>query len=128
MAISMCRLLEGNLRDLARVNALAGRRRCQLAGAEATHEATPNVCAFWMLGTGAADIPRALVNAARKTATDLDVVATDVRPEIVAFAWQTAAQEPAFEVRLASANRIDEPDGSFHVVHASTRPAPPRSS
>jgi ubiquinone/menaquinone biosynthesis C-methylase UbiE len=111
--------LEGNLRDLARVNRL-------LDGAGVSWRAIrPFVASSAQLrvldiGTGGADIPRALLGAARRANLDLEIVATDVRPEIVAFAWQTAAaHDPPFEVRLAAEDRIDEPDASFDVVHAS---------
>ena len=50
----------------------------------------------------------------------LEVVATDVRPEIVACASRTAAEEPLVRgQRLAACRRIDEPTKSFDVVHAS---------
>ncbi len=110
--------LEGNLRDLGRLNRL-------LDGAGLSWRALqPYVRAGATLrvldvGTGGADIPRALVDEAARSNTALEVVATDVRPEIVACAWQTAADEPSFEVRLAAADRIDEPAGAFDVVHAS---------
>jgi ubiquinone/menaquinone biosynthesis C-methylase UbiE len=110
--------LEGNLRDLARVNAL-------LDGAGLSwralrpHFTNGKPLRVLDVGTGGADIPRALVSAARRANANLEMVATDVRPEIVAFAWQTAAAEPSFEVLLAPADRIDEPDDSYDVVHAS---------
>ena len=110
--------LEGNLRDLARLNSL-------LDGAGVSYRALRpfldrgKPLRLLDIGTGMADIPRALMGAAARANRQLEVVATDVRPEIVGMAWQTAAPEPAFEVRLAAPNRIDEPDASFDVVHAS---------
>jgi ubiquinone/menaquinone biosynthesis C-methylase UbiE len=110
--------LEGNLRDLARVNTL-------LDGAGLSwralrpHFTLGKPLRVLDVGTGGADIPRALVSAARRANAKLEMVATDVRPEIVAFAWQTAAAEPSFEVLLAPADRIDEPDDSYDVAHAS---------
>ena len=112
------RTLEGNLRDLARLNML-------LDGAGVSWRAlqrfveTGKALRIIDIGTGGGDIPRALVRASRRTNANVEMVATDIRPEIVGLAWETASQEPSFEVRLAAPDRIDEPDGSFDVVHAS---------
>ncbi len=112
------RTLEGNLRDLARVNALLDGAGVSWRALLPLFEAGKTMRVL-DVGTGGADIPRALVRAAQRTKLNLEIVATDVRPEIVGLAWETASQEPSFEVRLAAPDRIDEPDGSFDVVHAS---------
>jgi ubiquinone/menaquinone biosynthesis C-methylase UbiE len=51
----------------------------------------------------------------------LEIVATDVRPEIVAVARARSAEIPVspVKIRLGRADHIDEPDGSFDVVHSS---------
>ncbi len=110
--------LRGNLRDLARVNRWRGGtdlswraiKRFVDGGAE---------CSLLDVGTGLGDIPRDLVARAARSGKPLRVVATDVRPEIVAAALATAHGEPRFEVRLAPVDRIAEPDRSFDIVHAS---------
>ena len=112
------RILEGNLRDLARVNGLLDGAGVSWRALRPFLEAGEPLRVM-DVGTGGGDIPRALMRAANRAKGQLELVATDVRPEIVAFAWQTAAREPSFEVRLAEPHRIDEPDGSFDVVHAS---------
>jgi ubiquinone/menaquinone biosynthesis C-methylase UbiE len=109
------RLLAGNLRDLARFNDAGG-------GAELSYRALePYLNAGSRLrlldvGTGAADIPRSLVRWAG-TNRKLHVVATDVRPEIVSLAQANATD--TLEVKQAPADRIDEADRSFDIVHSS---------
>jgi ubiquinone/menaquinone biosynthesis C-methylase UbiE len=73
------------------------------------------------VGTGAADIPRGLAQRAERAGMGLQIVATDVRPEIVAIARARAAENPvsSMEIRLGDADHIDATDGSFDVVHSS---------
>ena len=71
------------------------------------------------MGTGAADIPRALLRGAARQHTHLEIVASDVRPEIVEAARRRSGSVAGLEVRLDPADRIAAPDGAFDVVHAS---------
>jgi len=115
------RTLAANLRDLARVNRwLGGTRLSWRAIGPLLNEKSPSQrLSLLDIGTGAADIPRALLRASAANDPTLEIVATDVRPEIVHLASLMAARSPGFEVRLASEDRIDAADGSFDVVHAS---------
>jgi ubiquinone/menaquinone biosynthesis C-methylase UbiE len=70
------------------------------------------------VGTGAADIPRYLARRARAKGYDMEITATDVRPEIVALARERTT-DPALEVRLDRPEAIGAPDASYDVVHAS---------
>lgn len=123
--------LRGNLRDLARVNRWLG-------GVDLSWRALRPVlpkdeaASLLDVGTGAADIPLALLERARRSGLGLRVVATDVRSEIVALARDAADAADAantaevvapgrrsVEIKLGSADRIDEDDASFDFVHAS---------
>lgn len=119
--------LRGNLRDLARVNRWLG-------GADLSWRAvrpllsTGEETSLLDVGTGGADIPLALLERARSSALSLRVVATDVRPEIVAVAREAANAtaglassrgQRSLAVELGSVDRIDQDDASFDIVHAS---------
>ena len=54
------------------------------------------------IGTGAADIPRELIRRARARDRALEVRATDVRPEIVAFARQASPVVDGLVIELAA--------------------------
>lgn len=115
------RTLAANLRDLARVNRwLGGTGLSWRAIRPLLNERSPGQRLSLMdIGTGAADIPRALLLRTVAGGATLEIVATDVRPEIVSMALLVVVPSPGFEVRLASEDRIDAADGSFDVVHAS---------
>jgi ubiquinone/menaquinone biosynthesis C-methylase UbiE len=110
--------LGGNLRDLARVNHWLGGSDLSW-GALRPHLSPTEEISVLDVGTGAADIPIALLERAHKSGLGLRVVATDVRTEIVALGGEEAARHVGLVVRLGSADRIDEGDASFDVVHAS---------
>lgn len=115
------RTLTANLRDLARINRwLGGAGLSWRAVTPLLRERTPGQHLRLLdVGTGAADIPRALRRQTADRDPGLEIVATDVRPEIVSLAQETARRSPTFEVGLATAGKIDHADGSFDVVHAS---------
>jgi len=115
------RTLAANLRDLARVNRwLGGAGVSWRAIRPLLNERSPGQRLSLMdIGTGAADIPRALLRKTAASDPTLEIVATDVRPEIVSLASLMAARSPRLEVRLASEDRIHAADSSFDVVHAS---------
>ena len=111
--------LAGNLRDLRRLNDwLGGSALTRTAVEPLLAECRDPYLTLLDVGTGAADIPRLLRRSTANRAPGLHITATDVRPEIVEIARRAAAN-PGFEVRLAAADRIDEPDGSFDIVHSS---------
>jgi ubiquinone/menaquinone biosynthesis C-methylase UbiE len=80
---------------------------------------------FLDIGTGIADIPMELSRRARRADLNLNILATDVRPEIVdaasdaASVLTSATGDSGIRVAIASSDRIDQPDRSFDVVHAS---------
>ncbi len=82
--------LAGNLRDLRRINRWLGGVRLSAAGIEALAAHRLEVTLL-DVGTGGADIPIALLQAAEGRGRRLAVVALDSRPEIVALARAAAA-------------------------------------
>lgn len=116
-------MLRANLRDLARVNRLLGGTELSWQALEPLLRDRGQGQPLRLLdvGSGLADVPVALSRRAAKAELDLDILATDVRPEIVAAAaaHTMAAGASSVKVALAAQDRIDQPDGSFDVVHAS---------
>ena len=102
------RLLEGNLRDLARVNRWLG-------GVDLSERAIAPlsmnnfVLSILDVGTGGADIPLRLARDGR------EITATDIKPEIVAAATRSSRDKVVIREGALSA----EADASFDVVHAS---------
>lgn len=115
------RLLEGNLRDLARMNTWLGGAALTWRALQPTlREPRPgSQLRFLDVGTGGGDIPRALRRAAAHRSPGLSITATDTRPEIVAVARRAGQRQPRFDVRLASPERIAADDRSFDIVHSS---------
>jgi SAM-dependent methyltransferase len=99
-------LLGRNLADLRRNNRLLGG---SYLSAHALERLAPGKAELSILdvGTGAADIPLALLDRARRTGRRLDITAVDSRPEVLAAAR-------AIEPRLAAAER----DGHLRLVVA----------
>jgi len=113
--------LEANLRDLARINRLTGGARLseRAIGALA---ADGLVATILDVGTGAADIPLALIRRARAEGRPLAITATDSRPEILAAvrrAQPAIERAPDLELAIADGRALPYPDGAFDVAHAS---------
>ncbi len=113
-------LLRGNLRDLARVNRWLG-------GVDLSWRAIrpfldrDRLTTMIDVGTGSGDIPHHLLRRAGRRYR-LDIVATDVRTELIDAARATAAGSagsPAFTVRADPPDRIASADGSVDVTHCS---------
>ena len=74
------------------------------------------------VGTGAADIPAALLADARRTGTSVRITAIDSRHEMLAAAVATdpsLANLPGLHLRVGDGLALTDADGSFDVVHAS---------
>jgi ubiquinone/menaquinone biosynthesis C-methylase UbiE len=113
--------LIGNLRDLARVNH-------RLGGADLSAKAIDGLApgrasiAVLDIGTGAADIPLALIERGRVAGRLIRVTGVDSRPEVLEAAALidprvTATRELALHV--ADGLALPYPDEAFEVVHAS---------
>ena len=120
-------VLAGNLRDLRRINrVLGGVRLSRLAVERLLHAAPTSTDARPLsiidVGTGAGDIPVALLADARRRDRSLEVVAVDLRREVVDAA---RASKPAI-ARLAGLSfgvsdcrALPYPDRAFDIAHAS---------
>ena len=114
--------LRGNLRDLGRINRwLGGTSASQraldrlLAGRTVPHTVLD-------VGTGAADIPLALLERGARTGRALRVTGVDSRPEVLEAARAVDPRldrTPGLELVVSDGRDLPWPDRSFDVVHAS---------
>jgi SAM-dependent methyltransferase len=116
--------LEANLRDLARINRLTGGIRLseRAIGALDGLGGLGDVATILDVGTGAADIPLALLARARVTGRPLSITATDSRPEILAAARRARPaidRTAGLEMAIADGRALPYPDAAFDVAHAS---------
>ena len=119
------RTLVGNLRDLRRVNRLLGgvalsRRALDvLVGGLADRDVAISLLD---VGTGAADIPVALIADWRHRRRRLEITAIDERPEVLAAARVAdprLAGTPRLTLEIADGRTLPYPDDAFDVAHAS---------
>ena len=115
-------VLRGNLRDLARINRWSGGTRASTVALERLLGRRTVPHTLLDVGTGAADIPIALIADGVRRHRILRVTATDSRREVIDAALandpRLAATE-GLELRLTDARELPWPDGSFDVVHSS---------
>lgn len=122
--------LAGNLRDLRRVNRFLGgtalsRRAIDalVAATAAASSATtdPQPIRLLDVGTGAADIPIALLAAWRAAGRRLEVTAIDSRPEVISAAGNGAGviDVPGLHLAVADGRDLPYEDGAFDIAHAS---------
>jgi SAM-dependent methyltransferase len=122
--------LAGNLRDLRRVNRFLGGAALSGAALDAlvvsTAPATsgiesPRRLRLLDVGTGAADIPIALLAAWNAAGRRLEVTAVDSRPEVVAAALDGSevARIPGLQLAVADGRDLPYDDRSFDVAHTS---------
>jgi SAM-dependent methyltransferase len=113
--------LGANLRDLERVNRWLGGVRLSARAIDALAGERETLTVL-DVGTGAADIPAALLARATRTGRRLRVTGIDSRPEIIAAA---VARRPALgstdglELHVGDGRTLPYPDRSFDVAHAS---------
>lgn len=119
--------LEGNLRDLARINRLTGGTRLSeraiaaLDGANDTDQGERPMTIL-DVGTGGADIPMTLLARARARGGRLEIAATDSRPEVLAAAGRARPaieRTVGLELAVADGRSLPYPDGAFDVGHCS---------
>jgi 2-polyprenyl-3-methyl-5-hydroxy-6-metoxy-1,4-benzoquinol methylase len=119
------RTLAGNLRDLRRVNRLLGgvalsRRALDvLVGGLADRGVAISLLD---IGTGAGDIPVALIADWRHRRRRLEITAVDDRPEVLAAARALdpkLADTPRLTLGIADGRSLPYPDDAFDVAHAS---------
>lgn len=113
--------LDGNLRDMRRVNRWLGGVALSAAAiaAVAAHRAEVTLLD---VGTGGADIPVALARLGRTRRRRLHAVGIDNRPEVLAAAVRArpaSADVDGIELHVGDGRRLGYTDRSFDVVHAS---------
>jgi SAM-dependent methyltransferase len=113
--------LAGALRDIRAVNRLLGGSRTLLdALRPVIRHAKPGVPLDVLdVGTGAADLPLAMVRCAERRGRELRVTAVDRDPATATIAARAAARAPQVRIVCADARRLPFPPNSFDVVTAS---------
>lgn len=115
------RELGRSLDDLRQVSRwLGGRRTAVRSVLELAREVEERPVTVLDLGTGGADVPLALSAAARATALEMRITATDLHPATLEFAGRQTAHDPAIEVRRADATALAFADGHFHIAMCNT--------
>lgn len=113
--------LRGNLRDLKRANRLTG-------GAGLSRRAIaflappPDPLTVLDVGTGAADIPVALLADAGREGRTITVTATDSRDEVLAAAREVTPgldEIVGLTLEVVDGRKLPYSDGAFDVVHSS---------
>lgn len=115
------RSLEGNLRDLRRINRWLGGVTLSATAIDAiaAHRVDLTVLD---VGTGGADIPLALLARARSRGHRWRIAALDNRPEVIAaagIATPGLATADGLDLHVGDGRSLPFPDRSFDVVHAS---------
>lgn len=114
--------LDGNLRDLRRINRWLGGAALSAAALDAlaAHRAELTLLD---VGTGGADIPVALARLARTRRRRLHAVGIDNRPEVLAAAARVRPNDvgggDGIELHVGDGRRLAYADRSFDVAHAS---------
>jgi 2-polyprenyl-3-methyl-5-hydroxy-6-metoxy-1,4-benzoquinol methylase len=108
--------LATSLRDLGRVNRWLGGRRSALRWTLASAARIPHRPVRVLdVGTGGADIPLALVAAARSVHLALKVTGVDLHPRTVDYARAATAGDPDTEIIRGNALDLPFPDNAFHI-------------
>lgn len=114
--------LHRNLRDLRRLNRLLGGVDLSARGLEALAPDGRRPETVLDVGTGSADIPKALLARSHRAGHSLSITATDARPEIIGAAQAidpTLRRTPRLALGVADGRALPYPDGAFDVAHSS---------
>ena len=112
--------LDGNLRDLRRINRSFGGTALSVRAIRALVDA-PVELRVLDVGTGAADIPQALVEAGGPWRS-IEVTAVDSRAEVIAAAARITpglTRNPNVTLAVADGRSLPFTDGEFDVAHGS---------
>jgi ubiquinone/menaquinone biosynthesis C-methylase UbiE len=107
------------LRTLARVNRLFGGTRVVLRHVASLCDELPDPICILDVGTGYADIPRAIVRWARRHRRTVEITAVDRQPRTLDAARQACVRYPEIRLQEADALALAFPAASFDVVLAS---------
>jgi len=114
--------LRGNLRDLARINRWMGGTAASRRALDRLLDGRTVPHTLLDVGTGGADIPLDLLDAARRRGRTLMVTGVDSRTEVIDAARAIDARVVAadgLELVVTDGRSLPWPDRSFDVVHAS---------
>ena len=109
------RELEQSLGHIASVNQWLGGERALLKHVTRLIAQTGRT-SILDVGTGSADLPRAVVDWARDNGRNVDVVAVDVHPQIRAVAAARCRDYPEIRIQAADALNLPFSDGSFDIA------------
>ena len=110
--------LQTALKELEYVNRYLGGISTTLrALQQCSNRGTRSPLTLLDLGTGAADIPRAIVQWARMRQLEVRVVAVDFNPAVCDWARQCTAAYPEIDVQQADIFDLPFDPGSFEYVH-----------
>ena len=113
--------LSGNLRDLARVNRWLGGADLSARAIDALAGDRESLTVL-DVGTGAADIPVALLSRAARDGRRWQVTAVDNRPEVLVAAvarQPSLGVTPGLKLHVGDGRALPFPDRSFDVAHSS---------
>jgi ubiquinone/menaquinone biosynthesis C-methylase UbiE len=113
--------LDGNLRDLERINRRFGGSRMSLEALRALLGPSPRDVRLLDVGSGGADIPLALLRA-NGPWRRLEITAVDSRQEVLDAALRVEpaiATTAGLKLGIADGLALTDADGSFDVAHAS---------
>jgi len=105
--------LARSLEHVAQVNRFLGGNRSVL---RAVRRAIPDGGTVLDVGTGSADLPRALVRWSRRAGVPMRVAATDVHPQTLAIARAACASYKEITVEPADALALPYANGQFDVA------------
>lgn len=114
--------LAANLRDLTWINRQVGGVGLSRRALDALVQARPGRLTLLDVGTGAGDVPAALQAAEARRGRELEVIALDSRPEVIAAALAIApglASRPRFSFLVGDGRSLPFADASQDVVHCS---------
>jgi ubiquinone/menaquinone biosynthesis C-methylase UbiE len=114
--------LRGNLRDLRRVNRYLGGSTLSRRAVDLLLAREPGPHSLLDVGTGAADIPLALLRSAAVRGRDLRIVGLDSRAEVLEAARSIDPRlDELHDMELCTADgrALPYPDATFDIVHSS---------
>lgn len=108
-------VLEASLEHVAQVNRWLGGTRALL------HHLTPRIAERGLtrildIGTGSADLPRSIIDWARRNQRNVEIVASDLHPQMRAIAAQRCEAYPEITVQYADALLLPFDDKSFDIA------------
>lgn len=111
--------LDRSLTDLARINRWLGGLRLIRTHLASFCDGTVAPIRILDVGTGYADVPRAIARWGRRTGLSVEIEGIDHHDQIVRLARLASAAYPEIRIRQGDAMALPYPEGRFHIVLAS---------